>query len=670
MSGRRPPRRGPAAGRTGAVWLRGIWVAVVALVCSEARATHAFFDALPEPPELYRVRLEKSVMVPMRDGVRLSSDIFRPEGLTGRLPVVMIRTPYDKRQWRVYTEARLGGTAGGSPRTEYDPYIFAARGYVVVVQDARGRFESEGEFFANDRIDGRDGYDTISWIVAQPWSSGKVGTVGCSYLGETQHRLASWRHPNHTVAIAMSGSSDPAPGGVYNFGFMRYGMLKLAAAAQWSELTAGPFGYGPPANVDRQAWFQSDAARWYATQPVLPQRTPQERLAALATLPVENVMRALFGSGVPTVFEEWLQMNDTPGADYWRVRQGLISATDRFDVPTLHINSWYDGTPESTLDLFRIFRQNAESARARDNQFLIMSASGHCQFDHMTRQSVIGDRPVGDAQLNYRAIYLAWLDHWLRDANNGITGMPRVSSFVLGKGSWRLASSWPIAGTHPVTWYLSSAERGANSRNGDGALAMRPVGQSGRAYDRYVYDPLFPSPSVGGGACCLGPEVKSGGVDQRSVELRNDVLVYTSAPLAQPLEVAGQARAELFVSSSARDTDFIAKLVDVYPDGTAYIVHEGVLRARWRNGFEHPAWLSAGEVVPISIVIEATHNYFPAGHRIRVDISSSSFPMWERNLNTGGPNYSESTPVVATNSIHHSRRYPAALILPVVPAEK
>lgn len=642
-------------------------LALLALPGGGARAAHAFFDRLPDPPEQYPVALEKSVMVPVRDGVRLSTDVYRPVGASGRLPVIMIRTPYDKKTLRAYTLARLQG-AEATPRHQYDPYVFASRGYVVVVQDHRGRYESEGEFFRYPRTDGLDGYDTIDWIVAQPWASGKVGTIGCSYLGETQHMLASQRHPNHTTAIAMSGSSSAAPGGVTNFGFMRYGVLALAAATGWNEQTPGHFGYGPPPDVDRQRWFQSDVAQWFAPNPSLPQKTTQQRLAALSSLPVQDVMRVLHGAPVPSAFEEWFRMAADPGSEYWWVRQGVITDADRFDVPALHINSWYDGTPTSTLDLFRLFSQNAESRRARDNQFLIMSASLHCQFERMTRDSVVGDRPVGDAQLNYRAIYLGWFDHWLRGADNGITRMPRVSSFVLGQGDWKTSDAWPIAGTRPVNWYLSSGALGANSRHGDGALAPQPADAGARPSDRYVYDPLFPSPSVGGAVCCVGPETRPGGIDQREVELRNDVLVYTSPPLAQALEIAGPVRAELFVSSSARDTDFIAKLVDVHPDGTAYILQEGVLRARWREGFEQPVWLSPGQVVPITIEIEATHNRFRAGHRIRLDVSSSSFPMWERNLNTGGPNYSERDPVVATNEIHHSARHPSALVLPVVTA--
>jgi hypothetical protein len=647
--------------------MRAVLLVLIALTPGAAGATHELFDRLPDPPERNRVTLEKSVMVPMRDGVKLATDIYRPEGVSGPLPVIMIRTPYDKRPWRAYTLARMGG-AQASPRNQYDPYIFASRGYVVVVQDHRGRYESEGEFFRYPRTDGLDGYDTISWIVAQPWSSGKVGTIGCSYLGETQHMLASQRHPNHTTAIAMAGTSSMAPGGVTNFGFMRYGVLALAAVTGWNETTPGRFGYGPPPNVDRQSWFQSDESQWFAVSPALPARAPEQRLAALTSLPVQNVMSVLHGAKVPSAFEEWFQMASNPGGEYWRVQQGMIVDTDRFDVPALHINSWYDGTPASSLDLYRLFSQNAGSPRARDNQFLIMSASLHCEFEKMTRDSVIGDRPVGDAQLNYRAIYLSWFDHWLRGAENLITRMPHVSSFVLGKGKWTSSPSWPLRGTRPVKWFLSSAGQGANSRNGDGALSLQSHGAGGRQEDRYVYDPLFPSPSVGGGVCCVGPETRPGGIDQRTVELRNDVLVYSSAPLAQPVEVAGSVRAELFVSSSAKDTDFIAKLVDVYPDGTAYILQEGVLRARWRKGFERPAWLSPGEVVPMTVEIEATHNYFPAGHRIRLDISSSSFPMWERNLNTGGPNYSESQPVVATNAIHHSARYRSVLVLPTIDA--
>jgi putative CocE/NonD family hydrolase len=609
----------------------------VALGSGTAFATHGYFDALRVPPEKYSVMLEKSVMVPMRDGVKLSTDIYRPVGVPGPLPVVMMRTPYGKLRWRRYTEAREAGRVA-EPREQSDPYLFASRGYIVVIQDHRGRHESEGTFFPYPRTDGLDGYDTISWIVGQSWSSGKVGTIGCSYLGETQHMLASHRHPNHTAAIAMAGTSSSSPGGVLNFGFMRYGMTSLAAAAGWSATTG----------------------------PALPQKTAAERLAALATLPVRDVMTALYGMKVPTSFEEWLEFASLPGDDYWWVRQGTITAADRFDVPALHISSWYDGTPSSTLDLYQLFSRNAETARARDNQYLIMSASLHCQFEEMTAQGIVGDRYVGDATLDYRAIYLHWFDHWLRGGES-IAAMPKVSTFALGRGAWSIASRWPLPGTRAVKWLLSSATRGANSRNGDGELSLKASSERGRTSDSYIYDPTFPVPSVGGAVCCVGAETKAGGVDQREVELRNDVLVYTSPPLEEPMEIAGPMRAELFVSSTARDTDFIVRLVDVYPDGKAYNIQEGVIRARWRNGFDKPVWFSGDEVVPITVEIEATHSYLRAGHRLRVDITSSSFPMWDRNLNTGGPNHSESRPVVAINRVHHSSAYPSAIVLPTVP---
>jgi predicted acyl esterase len=373
--------------------MRALSVVLLLVLPGGAWAAHAFFDSLREPPERYRVALEKSAMVPMRDGISLSTDIYRPEGLEGPLPVILVRTPYDKRPFREYTEARARGREVRL-RSD-DPFVFASRGYIVLVQDHRGRFESEGEFFPYNRVDGQDGYDTVSWIVAQRWASGKVGTIGCSFHGETQHMLATQRHPNHTTAIAMSGSSSSAPGGVYNFGFMRYGMLKLAGSIGWNELTVRRFGYGPPAGVDRQAWFQSPESQWYAPGP-LPTKTSQERLAALSTLPVRDVMTALYGSKVPSAFEEWLEQGSNPAGEYWWKRQGIVTDVDRFDVPALHINSWYDGTPQSTLDLFRLFSQNAVSARAQDNQFLIMAPSTHCQFDRMTRESVVGDRPLGD----------------------------------------------------------------------------------------------------------------------------------------------------------------------------------------------------------------------------------------------------------------------------------
>lgn len=647
------------------------WLAAVVLVATPLRAEHGFFDRLSVPAVGHEVRIEKSVMVPMRDGVQLSTDLYLPKDVEGVLPVVLMRTPYGKNVYRAALNSDAAAIeAGPVPKGNWSwEAVFLARhGYAVVVQDHRGRHESEGVFLPYPATDGRDGYDTISWIVRQPWSNGKVGTIGCSYLGETQHMLAARRHPNHTTAIAEAGSSSVGAGGVWNFGFTRYGVTELAAALNWNFGEAGHFSYGPPPGMDRQQWFRSDHARWYRPAPVMPSwQDPGfgERVQrALHTLPVIDAMQVLGEGPVPSAFENWIRHADEPRGVYWS-QQGLITESDRFDIPALHVNSWYDITPNSTLRLFEQFARNAESRQARDHQYLIMGAGTHCGHAQATRQAIVGDRPLGDAYLNFPAIYLAWFDYWLKGEANGITRMPKVSSFALGRNRWRTGATWPLAGVRPQKWFLSS-DGSANTRHGNGRLALH-ASRGGARFDAYRYDPTDPTPSVGGSICCTGPEVKSGGIDQREVELRKDVLVYSSAPLERAVEVAGAISAVLQVSSDAKDTDFVAKLVDVYPDGTAYIVQEGVLRARWRDGFASKVFMAPEQIYEVRIDLEATHNYFAAGHRIRLDISSSSFPRWDRNLNTGGSNYDEQRSVIANNRVHHlsgNRSYLQLFVLP------
>lgn len=589
------------------------------------------------PPPSYGIRLEADVQVPMRDGVRLATDLYVPDGAAGPLPVILIRTPYDKGAYRQSLTL--------SPDQDYPPRpvpsywaaaFFAARGYVVAVQDMRGKHASAGVFFPYAASEGEDGYDTVDWLAAQPWSNGRIGTLGCSYLGEAQHMLAAARHPSHKASIAAAGSSSRGAGGVWNFGFTRYGALELAAALSWNQ-------------------------RFGATGGSPPQVALADTLRALHTLPVIGALRSL--GATDTQFENWLIHSNEPDADYWQ-RQGLIGADARFDVPTIHINSWYDITPNATLALYDLYTRQSQSGLARAHQYLIMAAATHCNFESPAPDHTVGDRPVGNATLNFPALYWAWFEHWLNNqAAPAIRDMPKVMSFAMGRGVWRTAEHWPLPNTVEQRWYLHS-DGTANIRLGSGQLLTVPPDI--QSSDHFTYDPADPVPSVGGSICCVGPEVKSGGVDQRQVELRPDVLVYTSAALEHGVEVAGPVTLTLYVSSDVRDTDFVAKLVDVYPDGTAYIVQEGILRARWRNGFGAPVWMEPGQIYPITVDMEATHNYFAPGHRIRVDISSSSFPRWDRNLNTGGNNYDEATGIVASNAVHHSAAHPSHLTVHVL----
>ena len=581
------------------------------------------------PAAGFAVRFERGRQIAMRDGVPLSTDLYFPDGETKRLPVILIRTPYGKQRQKAVAE------------------FFAGHGYAVAVQDLRGKFESAGRFFPYSAQEREDGYDTVDWLARQDWSAGKIGTFGCSYVGEVQYLLAATRHPAHATGIMQSGSAF-AGGNVTNFGFMRQGITELAAAFAWNRSWGSTLNYAPPPWADRAAWFASDAASLYSPVPSPP---AIDLMKALDTLPVRDMMAR--ASAPPSAFDRWL--SEPPESEYWR-GQGGITSMDRFDVPTLHINSWYDLTPTSTLRLFELFRKNSVSARARHGQYLIMAPGTHCAFESAEAQTMVGERDVGDARLNFRALYLAWFDHWLKGAANDVAAMPHVLNYVMGRGTWRAESGWPVAGMTETRYYLRAG----------GGLSVRQPSRNEPA-DSYRYDPMNPAPSLGGTCCTGGEKSLDGALDQRPLLARKDVLLFAGERLARGVEVTGEVFADLHVRSSAPDTDFIVKLVDIYPDGRMFNVLEGAARMRYRDGLSRRAPpMRQGGVYRLRVDMEATSNYFAPGHRIGVLVTSSSHPRFARNLNTGGDNFSEAKGVTALNSVLHDSRYPSSIILPVV----
>jgi putative CocE/NonD family hydrolase len=381
---------------------------------------------------------------------------------------------------------------------------------------------------------------------------------------------------------------------------------------------------------------------------------------AWRTLPYIDMLKE--AGSPPTDFEDFV--SHEPGDPWWD-HIGYVKATDRFDVPALHVNSWYDIGVGETLKLFNLLRDNAVSPRGRDNQYAIISPTDHCTSELATSQTIVGEREVGDARLPYWDIYLNWFDHWLRRDGQGTFEMPKLQYYLMGANEWRTADSWPVEGTEFRPLYLHS-DGHANTRSGDGRLSWEIPGDDQPA-DVFTYDPDDPVPSIGGPVCCTGTEdAPAGGFDQRSVEDRDDVLIYTSERLSEGIEVTGPIEAVLHVSSSARDTDFVVKLVDVYPDGRAMNVQEGILRARYREGYDRKVWMEDEGIYQLRLDLQATSNFFAPGHRIRVEVTSSSFPRWDRNLNTGGNNYDEVAWVVAENRIHHTATFPSHVVLPVV----
>jgi putative CocE/NonD family hydrolase len=569
------------------------------------------------PVGTYSVAVEKSVMVPMRDGVRLSTDLYRPTGLSGPLPAILMRTPYNK-----------AGSAGAGN-------YFASHGYVVVVQDVRGKFESEGEYrvYQGDMTDWSDAFD---WIGAQPWSSKRVGSFGCSYLGEQQIIAAQQRHPFHYAAIAQAAGGNLGRVGRHRtfWGSVEGGANNVSINFGWMPVWASiDKGQRAPPKVD------------YAT--------------FLRTLPLIDMTDR---AGSPSW--DWRNFLERSPDDPWWDKQGYLTADDSVGVATLHVSSWFDMAAEA-LEERAIFQKNAINDRARNGQYAIISPTIHCMSERATGEMMTGALPVGDARLRYWDIYLAWYDRWLRDNERAIDSVPRVQYYVIGRNVWKSSDRWPVAGMRETSYYLRS-DGAANTAKGNGRLSLTAP-SAGERPDTFTYDPAKPVPSRGGSICCTGdPKDVAGSFDHADIEQRPDVLVYTTDALRDGLELTGSMRAVVYLSSDAPDTDVTVKLLDVFPDGRSMNMVEGITRVRYRDSFAKPRMMTKGTVYEVPVDLHATSWYLPAGHRLRVQISSSSFPRFDRNLNTGGKNYDETTWKVAKNSIHHTATHASRLILPVV----
>jgi putative CocE/NonD family hydrolase len=567
------------------------------------------------------VRIERDVMVAMRDGVELATDVYLPVGLEGQLPTILVRTQYGKDSYRE------------RGKRESEALDFCGQGYAVVVQDLRGLFGSAGEYTlaAHDRP---DGYDTLSWIAAQPWSNGRVGTIGCSSLGITQVLLAQECHPAHACAIAQaSGGANGSAGDRWRlWDVHRGGAIEIGWAMQW-------FYEDGTKDHSRPKW-----------------RKDEEYAEALRSLPLVEMTDRI--DSPPTDWEDWVSH---PPGDPWWDRFGFLTDDAEIDVPTLFVNSWYDIGAADALCQHELFTRNARSQRARDNQRVIISPSQHCGSERIKYPTKSGDRDLGDAQIDIWRIYLDWFDAFLNDRPEAAAAVPTFRFFTMGANEWRTSDAWPPAGVEARPYYLHSGG-GANTRHGDGALTLAAPGDE--PPDTFTYDPADPVPNHGDGAG--GPGCLCGARDHQAIELRDDVLCYSTEPLTERLEVTGPVKAVLHVSSSAPDTDFTAKLLDVYPDGRAFDLVQGIIRARYREGFGREVMMEPGGVYELEIDLDATSNVFAPGHRVRLEISSSNFPRFDRNLNTGGRNSHETEWAVAENTVHHTAAHPSYVLLPTV----
>ena len=570
--------------------------------------------------------VEKDIMVPMRDGVRLATDAWVPAG-GGPGPVLLVRTPYSKEASRYY----------GSP-----PNIFTLleAGYAILYQDCRGTGRSGGEFtpFVNEPSDGAD---TVAWLLEQSWCDGNIGAFGPSYLGAVQWETAS--ASGHLKAIAPAVTTTDH---YVAFQYSNGGALSLHNNQTWTMLMAVvdvrraiAAGSGDPQALLGLMGMAAD---------------PDPHLAAL---PVRA--RPLLEKQWPW----WAEILGHPARDqYWR---GLAVA-DRFEditVPALNIGGWFDFFISSTARTFTQMRKRGGSAEAREGQRLIIGP-----WDHLNRTGVYPDRQFG-LMADFESIDLTgahqrFFDRWLRGQAGALDGTAPVRIFVMGLDQWRDEQDWPLPDTTYVDYYLDSPGH-ANTANGDGEL--RPELPGSEHADTYLYDPQRPVPTLGG-RMMSGFGAVAGPVDQRQAESRDDVLCYTTPVLDRPVEVTGHVSLTLFVSSSASDTDFTGKLVDVFPDGQALYLTDGILRARYRNSLADPELLTPGQVYEITIDLSVTSNVFLPGHRIRLEISSSNFPRYDRNTNTGGTIAEERDEdvQVAVNRVFHGPGHPSRLVLPII----
>jgi uncharacterized protein len=587
----------------------------LAIACALACATTCVtFVAGPQARVLQAggITVENAVQMKTRDGVVLVADVYRPSG-EGRFPTLLERTPYDRR--------------GGAQQAR----DLAAAGYVVINQDVRGRFDSQGEFnpFRNESL---DGYDTVEWAAGLPYSNGQVGMFGGSYVGATQ-MLAAMAHPPHLVAIfPYVTASEYYEGWTY-----QHGALMQWFATSWTSGLAVD-------TVRRQAQqrVQQQLRGWEL-----------ERKSPLSSYPFLDLPKP---ADVAPYFRDWIA-HETDD-DYWRA----VKVSDHYaemTVKALHAGGWHDLFLRGSIENYLGLRAKAATPEARDGQRLLVGPWAHAGT---SPEGKIGDVTFGrDAVLDMTGTIKDWMDYALRGIANEFSRRPPVRMFVMGENRWRDETEFPPARAKSTRYYLA-----AGTGRPEGTLSEKTPGRApSQSYD---YDPDDPAPTIGGRLCC-GDALPPGPADQQALGSRQDVLVFSTTPLAGDVEVSGWLTLELFASSSAPDTDFTAVLVDVEPGGYARFLTDGIVRGRYRESTTAASPLEPGKIYQFSIDLWATSNVFKAGHRIRVYVSSSNFPRFDRNRNTGERILDATRSGKAHQTVYHDAEHPSALVLPVVPRE-
>jgi putative CocE/NonD family hydrolase len=600
--------------------------------------------------------IERKVMVPMRDGKLMQADIYRPKDTSKKYPIIFSRTPYNFNYWDLQL---------GAPRDMSTELEAVKHGYAYIEMNERGRYFSQGDYDILG-VPLTDSDDELDWMGGLSWSADKVGLIGCSSTAEWQLAVASRGNKALSTFIPQSfgaGVGRVAP--YYEQGnWFRGGAVQMLFTSWFYDYGFATQEGRPnfPPGMSEQSLVT--AAKSFDLDPHPP---TVDWGKALQHLPEKDILAAVGAghsiyadttpSGQPGMIERG------PNDPAW-YKGGLWNDSMKINLPGLWLMTWYDISVAPNIAAYNFVRKTASPAVA-DQQYAIIAPVPHCSYKRATEHTMVGERDMGDARLDYDAITYAWFDHFLKgDDGEALAKTPRVRYYTMGLNKWQSSKTWPPEGATPVTYYLASSGH-ANSLNGDGALVLTPVAKD--AADTFVYDPMNPVPTYGGGFCCMGAEYKAGAIDQRSIEARSDVLVYSTGPLKEGLEVSGPIDVTLYVSSDVKDTDFTVKLIEALPDGTAYNIDDNIQRVRYREGYNKPpVWMEKDKVYKVTLQPMQTSNYFAPGHELRIEVSSSNFPRFDRNLNTGGNNQDESTGIIAHNEVHHSSAYPSSITLSVV----
>jgi putative CocE/NonD family hydrolase len=561
------------------------------------------------------IKVESNIGIPLRDRVRLSADIYKPKH-DAKFPCLLVITPYNN-QWDRYTSQAA---------------VFARRGYAVVLVDSRGRHDSEGvwEPYVNEP---NDGYDIQQWLGQQEWCDGGIGMFGDSYVGFTQLMPAPYRCP-YVKCLVPAVNQQTNFGHLYNDGAMQlstvftFGLFCSSHTMQFREF------------MGRQGVLDNPFFNFQEIFRRLPLDTALDDIADL-----------------PHV-KTWIRHPTYD--DYWK-SYGIKEKYGEIDVPAYFLTGWYDNLVHEAWRNFKGFREQGLSERTRKGTRILVGPWTHAIGKPESDDWAADFGP--ESTLDLAEVHLRWFDFWLKQVENGIDQEPPITIFVMGANRWRQENEWPLARTNWTRYYLAS-DGSANSLHGDGTLSLAmPAAES--SHDTFIYDPDNPVPTWGGPICTHPNE--RGPRDRQAVQHRDDVLVYTSGLLASDVEVTGPVQLSLFATSSAVDTDFTATLSDVYADGRAVLICEGIQRASFRDSLEQPSPIEPGKTYKYTIDLWEVSNTFKAGHRIRLEISSSNFPRYARNLNTG-LNYGTSAEMtIAAQTIHHDEQHLSYLLLPVIP---